>query len=85
MDKQCLNSVFEEKGLRLISKGKVATVLVVTDSAKEASDPAMLSESLIRTLECTNQKLVKVRFLFPASLYIGCFKLYFHSINSFHC
>ncbi|XP_030462071.2 uncharacterized protein LOC115682068 [Syzygium oleosum] len=59
MDKQCVNSVFEEKGLHLISKGKVATVLVVTNNAKEASDPTILSKSLVQTLDCTNQKLVK--------------------------
>ncbi|XP_030547319.1 uncharacterized protein LOC115753000 isoform X2 [Rhodamnia argentea] len=72
MDKQCVNSVFEEKGLHLISKGKVATVLVVTDSAKEASDPSILSESLIQTLECTNQKLVKVEDRVSMPLLVIC-------------
>ncbi|KAF8018919.1 hypothetical protein BT93_H3726 [Corymbia citriodora subsp. variegata] len=72
MDKQCVNSVFEEKGLHLISKGKVATVLVVTGGAKEATDPAVLSESLIQTLECTNQKLVKVEDRASMPLLIIC-------------
>ncbi|XP_010052115.2 uncharacterized protein LOC104440828 [Eucalyptus grandis] len=72
MDKQCVNSVFEEKGIHLISKGKVATVLVVTDSAEEASNPAVLSESLIQTLECTNQKLVKVEDRASMPLLIIC-------------
>ena len=94
MDKQCVNSVFEEKGLHLISKGKVATVLVVTNNAKEASDPAILSKSLVQTLDCINQKLVKVRFfvqflyiedVFWLNISIGFFKLIFHEINTFYC
>lgn len=94
MDKQCVNSVFEEKGLHLISKGKVATVLVVTNNAKEASDPTILSKSLVQTLHCTNQKLVKVRFfvqflyiedVFWLNISIGFFKLICHEINTFYC
>lgn len=69
-----------EKGRNLVSEGKIAMVLVVNDSERQGSDPFSVdsesnenkTSSLVQTILCDDQRLVKVMSYFDFHLWILC-------------
>lgn len=66
VEKLGANFAFCENGNHLISEGKVAILLTVNGSHRlDITNPDLVSEILIQTLHCDEQKLVKVKTISP--------------------
>ncbi|XP_044461479.1 uncharacterized protein LOC123192863 isoform X2 [Mangifera indica] len=69
-----------EKGRNLVSEGKIAMVLVVNDSERQGSDPFSVdsesnenkTSSLVQTILCDDQRLVKMEDRQSVSLVLIC-------------